>query len=188
SCRVNKLKTEFLDIGIQNGASFGHFDNGNLSLTYKSQDGKRNIFIHTVHSTEQLCHSTVMRNKSTLRAVGDMGSFFWLQLRSKYCCPRKREEIPNFSRLGHLLNLIKNRTEEPHPPTIPTPSVVTVTSPPAPDLHQITFLLTGILIVSFLILLILVGGLFWKCIRRNPYAPYSLLPSDDFVENKRQTY
>ncbi|XP_062615664.1 uncharacterized protein LOC134277340, partial [Saccostrea cucullata] len=180
SCRVNKLKTEFLDIGIQNGASFGHFDNGNLSLTYKSQDGKRTTIVSLYCNEEQ--------EDSTLRAVGDMGSFFWLQLRSKYCCPRKREEIPNFSRLGHLLNLIKYRTEKPHPPTIPTPSVVTVTSQPAPDLHQITFLLTGILIVSFLILLILVSGLFWKCIRRNPYAPYSLLPSDDFVENKRQTY
>ncbi|XP_061179532.1 uncharacterized protein LOC133188166 [Saccostrea echinata] len=184
SCRENKIKTEFLDIGIQNGATFGHFDNGNLSITYNSRDGKRTTIVSLYCNEEQ--------EDSTLRAVGNMGSFFWLQLRSKYCCPRKREDISSFTRHDFLpsFNLfeMENTTEEPHLPTIPSPSVVTVTSQPGPDLHEITFLLTGILIVSFLIMLILVGGLFWKCIRRNPYAQYSLISNDDFVENKRQTY
>nr|XP_022308975.1 uncharacterized protein LOC111114793 isoform X1 [Crassostrea virginica] len=180
SCRVNKKATEFEDIGIQNGATFGHFDNGNLSLTYKSRDQKR--------TTVLSLYCDQVQEESTLRAVGDMGGFFWLQLRSKYSCPQNESTIRQYpgSELLFGAAVLANMTEEPHIPTMPTPGSVTVNPKPnpAPNLHYITFLLSGILITSFLILLVLVGRLFWRALRRDPYPRYSLVPDEDILENK----
>ncbi|XP_048754679.2 uncharacterized protein LOC125665823 [Ostrea edulis] len=184
SCRVNSKRTEFLDIGIQNGASFGHFDNGNLSLTYTSKDGKRTTIVSL--------YCDQFREDGYLRAVGNMGTFYWLQLRSKYSCPRNESSIRHFPGTDLLLGSLslesENHTEVPQPPTMPSPGVVTMTSKPEPSLHEITFLLTGILSVSFLILLVLVGTLFRECIKKNPYAQYSIVPNDDILENKMEIY
>lgn len=183
SCRVNKARTEFVDIGIQQGAVFGHFDNGNLSLTYISKDKKRTTILSLYCDLNQ--------EKSTLRAVGDMGRFYWLQLRSKHCCPMNESSIQAY--LGNDLTLgadeAGNITRVPQPPTVPPP--VTITHGPSPhnkDLRKITFLLTGILIMCSVILLVLVGGLFWQYLRRKPYSQYTMIPTEDILENQKYPY
>lgn len=82
-----------------------------------------------------------------------------------------------------------NITRVPQPPTVPPP--VTITHGPSPhnkDLRKITFLLTGILIMCSVILLVLVGGLFWQYLRRKPYSQYAMIPTEDILENQKYPY
>ncbi|KAK3108268.1 hypothetical protein FSP39_004487 [Pinctada imbricata] len=56
ACKVSENRTTFENIGTQHSASFGHYDNGNLSLIYHSWDNKR----YSNYSSRDSIHTCTM--------------------------------------------------------------------------------------------------------------------------------
>ncbi|XP_060070744.1 uncharacterized protein LOC132550669 [Ylistrum balloti] len=94
ACQANKDRTQFIGIGVQSTAQFGHGDNGNLSLTFGSSlDRYRITTVVVLYCAEDV-------EDGYFRVIGDIGNHnYWLQLRSKHCCPKNESEIAHLDEL-----------------------------------------------------------------------------------------
>ncbi|OWF38203.1 uncharacterized protein LOC110466576 [Mizuhopecten yessoensis] len=153
-CQANKDKTRFMAIGEQDTAQFSHGDNGNLSLVFGSSLNRYKITTFVI----LYCAEDV--EDGYFRVIGDIGNHsYWLQLRSKHCCPKNESEIKD---LDELLG-VNNSWEEMTMPTMTSHSVVTMTtSPDIPgSIDVIVVILFCILVVAVMILAALAGAVLY---------------------------
>ncbi|XP_033762426.1 uncharacterized protein LOC117343965 [Pecten maximus] len=148
-CKSTNGTSNFLDLGNQKSARFTHFDNGNLSILYTSKD-KNFHTILTLYCAEEV-------GERVFYVQGDMGNnFTWLQLWTKYACPRNESDIEDFEFDDTIIE-----ATEPVFSTPAIPHVVTMTTRPEPSpatVSLIVLLLLAILVCVTLILAVLVGS------------------------------
>lgn len=154
-CRSQNGTSEFRDLGDHKSAIFGHFDNGNLSIVYTSK-AKNYRTILTLYCSDG-------PTERTFYVQGYMGdNTTWLQLSTKYACPRNESEIEDFDYDNSMFQTTDEiPLKELDFTTPPAPHVVTMTSrpePPQETVSLIVLLLLAILVCVTLILAVLVGS------------------------------
>ncbi|XP_033761353.1 uncharacterized protein LOC117343143 [Pecten maximus] len=174
-CQADKDRTQFIGIGVQDTAQFSHGDNGNLSLVFGSSLNKYKI------TTSVILYCAEDVEDGYFRVIGDIGNHnYWLQLRSKHCCPKDEHEIED---LDELLGVSHSGTEITVPPTSSNHAVTMTTAPDTPDsIDVIVVILFCILIVAILILAALAAAVMYYRARhpmfgRNVY--YQPVTNDD---------
>ncbi|XP_060070714.1 uncharacterized protein LOC132550640 [Ylistrum balloti] len=158
-CQSLNGTSDFLDLGDQRSARFSHFDNGNLSIVYTSKD-KFHYTVLSLYCAEE-------KGDREFYVQGDLGNnMTWLQLWTKYACPRNESEIDKYE----IGNTISETTAKSQPETElftapPAPHVVTMTAPPS-TVSLIVLLLLAILVCVALILAVLMGSVMIRTTRR----------------------
>ncbi|OWF38202.1 uncharacterized protein LOC110466573 [Mizuhopecten yessoensis] len=167
-CQSSNGTSEFVDLGDQRSATFSHFDNGNLSVVYNSKD-KRYQTIVSLYCSDG-------GTEREFYVQGDIGSgTTWLQLFTKYACPRNESDIDEFEFDHWITETMAGSQPETEPvfTTPPPPHVVTMTALPGPPptsspatVSLVVLLLLAILVCVTLILAVLVGSMMVRSARK----------------------